>query len=181
MQTTIRTDGAASTAALLSSQQTLSAASTAANTSLSQVSSVSVSLVGNQPPLNTQPVSMPPLRQAEEEFNHAIMRAAQYEGSIENLVRDKVNAQFPRTSDAVKNQIVAQSVEKIAEANQAFEFNHLGNDLLQSPAVEYMSQSFLRRILENVAIAQAKDPSVPVAKTNEDFCLLYTSDAADDC
>ena len=98
MQTTIRTDGAASTAALLSSQQTLSAASTAANTSLSQVSSVSVSLVGNQAPLNTQPVSMPPLRQAEEEFNHAIMRAAQYEGSIENLVRDKVNAQFPTTA-----------------------------------------------------------------------------------
>ncbi|WP_038892022.1 ADP-ribosyltransferase [Vibrio campbellii] len=180
MQTTIRTDGAASTAALLSSQQTLSAASTAANTSLSQVSSVSVSLVGNQAPLNTQPVPMPPLRQAEEEFNHAIMRAAQYEGSIENLVRDKVNAQFPTTSDAVKNQIVAQSVEKIAEANQAFEFNHLGNDLLQSPVVEYMSQSFLRRILENVAIAQAKDPSVPVAKKNEDAGIGFLDGWSDD-
>ena len=80
MQTTIRIDGAASTEAVLSSQQTQNAA----NTSLSQVSSVSVSLVGNQPPLNTQPVSMPPLRQAVEEFNHAIMGAAQYEGSIEN-------------------------------------------------------------------------------------------------
>ncbi|MGR2934730.1 hypothetical protein ABMY13_23790, partial [Vibrio vulnificus] len=108
------------------------------------------------------------------------MRAAQYEGSIENLVRDKVNAQFPTTSNAVKNQIVAQSVEKIAEANQAFEFNHLGNDLLQNPAVEYMSQSFLRRILENVAIAQAKDPSVPVAKTNEDAGIGFLDGWSDD-
>lgn len=121
-----------------------------------------------QPALDIQPAKMPPLQQAKEEFNKAIMRAAQYEGNIENIIRDKVERLFPTADKALKENVVAQSVEKVAEANQAFEFNHLGNDLLEFPAVEYMAMSFVRRILEHLAIAQAQDPSMKVATTSDD-------------
>lgn len=137
-------------------------------TQMEQVPSVPTSRGSNQPTLVNQPAKMPPLQQAIEEFNKAVMRAAEYEGSVENIIRNKVNRLFPTADKALKEKIVAQSVEKVAEANQAFEFNHLGNDLLESPAVEYMSRSFVRRTLEHLAIAQAKDPSLTVPKTNED-------------
>ncbi|MGS0629925.1 MULTISPECIES: ADP-ribosyltransferase [Photorhabdus] len=137
-------------------------------TQMEQVPSVTTSRGSNQPTLINQPAKMPPLQQAIEEFNKAVMRAAKYEGSVENIIRDKVNRLFPTADKALKEKVVAQSVEKVAEANQAFEFNHLGNDLLEFPAVEYMSRSFVRRVLEHLAIAQAKDPSLTVPKTNED-------------
>ncbi|MDE9518055.1 ADP-ribosyltransferase [Xenorhabdus bovienii] len=125
---------------------------------------------------------MPPLQQAVEEFNKAVMRVAEYEGNIENIIRDKVARLFPAADKALKEKVVAQSVEKVAEANQAFEFNHLGNDLLEFPAVEYMSRSFVRRTLEHLAIAQAKDPSLKVTKNNEDagigFLQGWSSDDA---
>ncbi|WP_339374904.1 ADP-ribosyltransferase domain-containing protein [Photorhabdus australis] len=135
---------------------------------MEQVPSVTTSQGSHQPTLVNQPAKMPPLQQAIEEFNKAVMRAAEYEGSVENIIRDKVNRLFPTADKALKEKVVAQSVEKVAEANQAFEFNHLGNDLLEFPAVEYMSRSFVRRVLENLAIAQAKKPSLTVPKTNKD-------------
>ncbi|EJX4511295.1 hypothetical protein ACGGX0_003509 [Salmonella enterica] len=99
------------------------------------------------------PTEIPQLQQAIEEFNKAIIRAAQYEGNIENIIRDKVERLFPTAEKTLKESVVAQAIEKIAEANQAFEFNHLGNDLLDFPAVEYIARSFLRRILEKSEIA----------------------------
>ncbi|OKB66825.1 hypothetical protein BHU62_09280 [Serratia marcescens] len=65
------------------------------------------------------------LQQAIDEFNKAIARAAQYEGNIENIIRDKVDRLFSNAEKSLKESIVAQAVEKIAEANQVFEFNHL--------------------------------------------------------
>lgn len=114
------------------------------------------------------PTGNPQLQQAIKEFNKAIIRAAEYEGSIENIIRDKVERLFPTAEKKLKESVVAQAVEKIAEANQAFEFNHLGNDLLEFPAVEYIARSFLRRILEKTAIAQARDRAFAIAKNNSD-------------
>ncbi|MEB5890012.1 ADP-ribosyltransferase [Enterobacter roggenkampii] len=83
----------------------------------------------------------------------------------------------------MKASVVARTVEKIAEANQAFEFNHLGNDLLEFPAVEYVARSFLRRTLEKTAIAQARDPAFSIAKNNSDagigFLDGWSSDNAE--
>ena len=141
--------------------------------SLRQGPSAATVLDTNQAELDTQPARMPPLQQARQEFNKAIMRAAEYEGSIENAIRDKVERLFPTTDKALKENIVAQSVETVAEANQAFEFNHLGNDLLEFPAVEYMAMSFVRRVLKYLAIAQDKDPSLKIAKTTEDNGLGF--------
>jgi len=135
---------------------------------LQQGDSFSTARGRDRPTLDIQPASMPPLQQARQEFNKAIMRAAEYEGNIENAIRDKVERLFPTADKVLKEKIVALSVEKVAEANQALEFNHLGNDLLEFPAVEYMAMSFLRRILKYLAIAQEKDPSLKIAKTSED-------------
>lgn len=114
------------------------------------------------------PTENPQLQQAIEEFNKAIIRAAEYEGNIENIIRDKVERLFPAAEKSLKESVVAQAIEKIAEANQAFEFNHLGNDLLEFPAVEYIARSFLRRTLEKTAIAQACDPAFSVVRNNPD-------------
>ncbi|CAI1182532.1 MULTISPECIES: hypothetical protein [Serratia] len=114
------------------------------------------------------PTKTPQLQLAIEEFNKAILRAAEYEWNIENNIYDKVHTLFPAADKSLKESVVAQSVEKISEANQAFEFNHLGNDLLEFPAVEYIARSFLRRILEKLAIYQARDPSFTITKTNQD-------------
>nr|ANV21617.1 hypothetical protein [Serratia proteamaculans]ULG13375.1 hypothetical protein AGR96Xp_00005 [Serratia proteamaculans]ULG17201.1 hypothetical protein 20093p_00113 [Serratia proteamaculans]ULG18089.1 hypothetical protein LCp1_00113 [Serratia proteamaculans]ULG19574.1 hypothetical protein Sprot5p_00083 [Serratia proteamaculans] len=65
--------------------------------------------------------------------------------------------------------MVAQAVEKIAEANQAFEFNHLGNDLLESPALEYIARSFLRRTTRIVIWEQ---DSLTIAYMDSDDVLL---------
>ncbi|WP_338803471.1 ADP-ribosyltransferase [Xenorhabdus griffiniae] len=150
---------------------------------LQQVPSVTTAWGSNQPTLVNRPEKMPPLQQAVEEFNKAVMRVAEYEGSVENIIRDKVDRLFPMADKALKENVVSQSVEKVTEANQAFEFNHLGNDLLESPAVEYMSKSFSRRIFEHLAIAQAKDPSLTIAKNNEDagigFLQGWSSDNAE--
>nr|WP_241390145.1 ADP-ribosyltransferase [Serratia proteamaculans]ANV21619.1 AfpX17 [Serratia proteamaculans]ULG13377.1 hypothetical protein AGR96Xp_00007 [Serratia proteamaculans]ULG17203.1 hypothetical protein 20093p_00111 [Serratia proteamaculans]ULG18091.1 hypothetical protein LCp1_00111 [Serratia proteamaculans]ULG19576.1 hypothetical protein Sprot5p_00085 [Serratia proteamaculans] len=129
------------------------------------------------------PTNTPQLQQAIEEFNKAILRAAEYEGNIENIIYDKVHTLFPAADKSLKESVVAQSVEKISEANQAFEFNHLGNDLLEFPAVEYIARSFLRRILEKLAIYQARDPSFTITKTNQDagigFLEGWSSDNAE--
>lgn len=129
------------------------------------------------------PTENPQLQQAIEEFNKAIIRAAEYEGNIENIIRDKVERLFPVAEKSLKESVVAQAVEKIAEANQAFEFNHLGNDLLEFPAVEYIARSFLRRTLEKSAIVQARDPAFSVAKNNPDagigFLDGWSSDNAE--
>ncbi|MCX4027761.1 hypothetical protein H0A36_23265 [Endozoicomonas sp. SM1973] len=135
---------------------------------LTQVSTAAVPLVSHQQPLNQQSAITPPLQQVEQEFNKAVLRVAQYEGNIENNIRDNVERLFPEASPSHKEKMVAESVEKVAEANQAFEFNHLGNDLLEHPAVEYMSKSFLRRVLENLSTAQEKGLKVNVAKTSLD-------------
>lgn len=123
------------------------------------------------------------LQQAITEFNKAIVRAAQYEGNIENIIRDKADRLFPAVEKSLKESVVAQAVEKIAEANQAFEFNHLGNELLEFPAVEYIARSFLRRTLEKTAIVQARDPAFSIAKNNEDagigFLDGWSSDNAE--
>ncbi|MGL4486863.1 MAG: ADP-ribosyltransferase [Yersinia sp. (in: enterobacteria)] len=152
-------------------------------TQLKQVPSVSTSLIGSQPALITLPAKMPPLQQVEVEFNNAVMRVAKYEGSIENIIRDKFDKLFPMADNTLKNKVVAQSVDKVAEANQVFEFNHLGNDLLEFRAVEYVAKSFARRTLEHLAIAQEKDPSLIVAKNNEDagigFLQGWSSDDAE--
>ncbi len=128
------------------------------------------------------PTESPQLQQAITEFNKAIIRAAEYEGNIENLIRDKVERLFPAAEKSLKESVVAQAVEKIAEANQAFEFNHLGNDLLEFPAVEYVARSFLRRTLEKTAIVQARDPAFSIAKNNLDagigFLEGWSSDNA---
>ncbi|MDM1845399.1 ADP-ribosyltransferase [Serratia ureilytica] len=129
------------------------------------------------------PTDNPQLQQAIAEFNKAIIRAAEYEGNIENIIRDKVERLFPAAEKSLKESVVAQAVEKIAEANQAFEFNHLGNDLLEFPAVEYIARSFLRRTLEKTAIVQARDPAFSVAKNNPDagigFLDGWSSDNAE--
>lgn len=129
------------------------------------------------------PTENPQLQQAIEEFNKAIFRAAEYEGNIENIIRDKVNILFPTAEKMLKERVVAQAVEKIAEANQAFEFNHLGNDLLELPVVEYIARSFLRRILEKTAVVQARDPAFSIAKNNTDagigFLDGWSSDNAE--
>ncbi|MEL5589488.1 hypothetical protein PTT03_10665 [Serratia ureilytica] len=123
------------------------------------------------------------LQQTIVEFNKAIIRAAEFEGNIENIIRDKVERLFPAAEKSLKESVVAQAVEKIAEANQAFEFNHLGNDLLEFPAVEYIARSFLRRTLEKSAIVQARDPAFSVAKNNPDagigFLDGWSSDNAE--
>lgn len=135
--------------------------------SLRQGPSFATTLGNNQTALGIQPASTPPLQQAKQEFNKAIMRAAQYEANIENIIRDKVNRLFPTADKVLKENIVAQSVEKVAEANQALEFNHLGNDLLEFPAVEYMAMSFARRVLELVAIDQTNYPPKQIENNDE--------------
>lgn len=129
------------------------------------------------------PTKNPQSQQAIDEFNKAIMRAAEYEGNIENIIIDKVDRLFPAAEKSLKESLVAQAVEKIAEANQSFEFNHLGNDLLEFPAVEYIARSFLRRTLEKTAIAQAHDPAFSIAKNNPDagigFLEGWSSDKAE--
>lgn len=112
--------------------------------------------------------NLSPKEKAINEFNHALMRAAQYEGNIENSIFDKVTRLFPDADEMFKKRVIASAVEKIAEANQAFEFNHLGNELLEFPAVEYAARSFLRRILEKVAIAQATRPDFKGMSHNDD-------------
>ncbi|MCG9579426.1 ADP-ribosyltransferase [Vibrio tubiashii] len=124
-------------------------ASTAAN-QLSQVQSVPVNLTGqNLPPLpkgNHEPVA---LKQVEAEFNKAVMRVAEYEGSVVDSILTKVKQQFPQEAPAMQMHIASTAADKVKAANHSFEMNHLGNKLLTMPAVEYMSQSYLRRVLEN--------------------------------
>lgn len=141
--------------------------------SLQQGPSVAASFGNNHTTLSVHSPAMPPLQQAKQEFNKAIMRAAEYEGSIEDAIREKVERLFPIADKALKENIVAQSVEKVADANQSLEFNHLGNDLLEFPAVEYMAMSFVRRVLKHLAIAQDKDPSLKIVKITEDSGLGF--------
>lgn len=121
-----------------------------------------------------------PKEKAIAEFNHAVLRAAQYEGNIENSIFDKVNRLFPDADASFKSMVVDQAVDKIGEANQAFEFNHLGNELLEFPAVEYAARSLLRRILEKTAIAQEAKPDFNGMSHSEDagmgFLAGWSSD-----
>lgn len=58
------------------------------------------------------PTENPQLQQAIEEFNKAIIRAAEYEGNIENIIRDKVERLFPAAEKSLRESVVAQAVEK---------------------------------------------------------------------
>ena len=152
-------------------QEGLSAAQLPAIASLRQLTQIGVvatPLIGSQTTLITRPATMPPLQQAVVEFNKAIMRAAQYEGNIENQIRDKLERLLPTADRMVKELVVAEAVDKVAQANQVFEFNHLGNDLLTSPLLTYMAKSFVSRVLTHLATAQANDPTLTVAKSSED-------------
>ncbi|MFI8415506.1 hypothetical protein ACQKDS_03460 [Serratia sp. NPDC078593] len=58
------------------------------------------------------PTENPKSQQVIDEFNKAIIRAAEYEGNIENVIRNKVDRFFPTAEKSLKESVVALAVEK---------------------------------------------------------------------